>query len=97
MPLDVDAVTSPRYTREPLSLSLHYIGSFLRFHQQVEHNASLFKYVLERDAALSDGAKIGIFIETAKDLGRNYVKNHFMGKKAKKCLEGKGKVSIFAS
>ena len=25
MPLDVDAVTSPRYTREPLSLSLHLI------------------------------------------------------------------------
>ncbi len=23
MPLDVDAATSPRYTREPLSLSLH--------------------------------------------------------------------------
>ena len=45
MPCNVDAVTSPRYTREPLSLSLHYIGSFLRFHQQVEHNASLFQYV----------------------------------------------------
>ena len=25
MPLNVDAVTSPRYTREPLSLSLHLI------------------------------------------------------------------------
>ena len=25
VPLDVDAVTSPRYTREPLSLSLHLI------------------------------------------------------------------------
>ena len=25
MPLDVDAVTSPRYMREPLSLSLHLI------------------------------------------------------------------------
>ena len=25
MPLDVDAVTSPRYTREPLTLSLHLI------------------------------------------------------------------------
>ena len=30
-------------------------------------------------------------------LGRNYVKNHFMGEKAKKYLEGKGKVSIFAA
>ena len=48
MPCNVDAVTSPRYTREPLSLSLHYIGSFLRFRQQVEHNASLFQYVLSR-------------------------------------------------
>ena len=48
MPCNVDAVTSPRDTREPLSLSLHYIGSFLRFRQQVEHNASLFQYVLFR-------------------------------------------------
>ena len=48
MPCNVDAVTSPRDTREPLSLSLHYIGSFLRFHSQVEHNASLFQYVLFR-------------------------------------------------
>jgi len=40
---------------------------------------------------------IWFFFGTAKDLGRNYVKNHFMGKKAKKYLEGKGKVSIFAA
>jgi len=48
----------------------------------------LFKYVLERDAALSDGAKIGIFFETAKDLGRNYEKKHFMGEKSEEMFGG---------
>ena len=60
--LSWEVIISPRYTREPLSLSLQLSGNFLRFHQQVEHNASLFKICI-------------VFFSETRCKDRNYISN----------------------
>ena len=62
MPLDVDAVDQSTLYARTVYTVLASNRSFSRFHQQVEHNASLFQYVMERVLSQSVGKDRNYFL-----------------------------------
>ena len=84
MPLDVDAVTSPRYTREPLSLSLHLIEVS---HISIRKSSITLRYI-NMSFVPKNAAKLQKFFEFNATNCKNDIKcDGFVQKTYDRCAE----------